>query len=221
MKARILLSAGVLTSLLGFSAAATVANFSAETTNPTNEFAAGTLVLSNQKNSATACLSTAGGTTDTNVNNSCDTLFTTNLAPGGTAATANVTIKNEGTLAASALKLWSSACANADTAAAYHGTGNPCSNLQITIQQYSDAFTTPSACIYGGGDATTCALDATKTLAAYATAHTGSGAAQTIGSGLAAGASAYFTITVYMPSSADNSYQGRKGTMDLTWHIDQ
>jgi hypothetical protein len=221
MRARIIGTAGVALALGGFSAAATMASFSAETTNPTNGFASGTLVLSNKKNTATACLSTAGGTTDTNINNSCDTLFSTNLAPGGTAATANVTLKNEGTLAASALKLWSSACAAADTAAAYHGTGDPCTNLQITIQQYSDAFTTPSACVYGGGTATTCALNSSYTLSTYATAHTGSGAAQTIGSGLASGTSTYFTITVFMPSTAGNSYQGRQGTMDLTWHIDQ
>lgn len=221
MKARLLLTAGVVISLCGFTAAATVANFSAETTNPTNEFASGTLVLSNKKNTATACLSTAGGTTDSNVNNACDTLFTTNLAPGGTAASANVTLKNEGSLAASALKLWSSACANADTAAAYHGTGNPCSNLQLTIQQYSDAFVTPSNCVFGGGTATTCAMSSSFTLNDYATAHTGSGNAQTIGSGLASGASTYFTISVFMPSTAGNSFQGRKGTMDLTWHIDQ
>ena len=221
MRARIIATAGVGLALAGFSTAATVANFSAETTNPTNQFASGTLVLSNKKNSATACLSTAGGTTDTNVNNACDTLFTTNLTPGGTAASANVTLKNEGTLAASALKLWSSACANADTAAAYHGTGLPCANLQLTIQQYSDAFTTPSTCIFGGGSATVCASSASFTLADYATAHTGSGGAQTIGSGLASGASTYFTITVFMPSSAGNTYQGRQGTMDLTWHIDQ
>src|SRR5205807_2657703 len=97
---------------------------------------------------------------------------------------------NAGSLAASALKLYTSACSNADAAGeAYHGTGSPCGTVQFTIQQWtSNTFATPTTCIYGGGDGTTCDWsDTAKTLGAYATAHTGSGNAQTIGSGLASG----------------------------------
>src|SRR5207244_142624 len=72
---KIVLTAAVLMALCGFTAAATVASFTAETTNPTNKFATGTLVLSNKVNSGTACLSTAGGTTDTNTHGACDTPF--------------------------------------------------------------------------------------------------------------------------------------------------
>src|SRR5206468_4926503 len=86
MKARIVITAGVVMSLCGFTAAATVANFSAETANPTNKFATGTLVLSNTKAGGSgACLSTGGGSTDTNVNSACDTLFSLTVKkPGDT-----------------------------------------------------------------------------------------------------------------------------------------
>src|SRR6478672_11983150 len=131
MKARIVLTAAVLMTLCGFTAAATVASFTAETTNPTNKFATGTLVMSNKVNSGTACLSTAGGTTDTNANN-CDVAFNLSVKKPGDSGTANLTIKNEGSLDAAALKLFSSACADADASGeSYHGTGGPCSKVQF------------------------------------------------------------------------------------------
>src|SRR4051794_23203313 len=65
---RILATGLVATGLSGFTVAATVSTFNAETTNPTNKFASGTLVLSNKVNSGTLCLSTGGGSTDTNAN---------------------------------------------------------------------------------------------------------------------------------------------------------
>src|SRR5207248_322288 len=50
MRGRILLTGVIVTALAGFTAAASVASFTAETTNPTNKFATGTLVLSNKVN---------------------------------------------------------------------------------------------------------------------------------------------------------------------------
>src|SRR5438309_6472888 len=114
MKARIVLTAAVLMTLCGFTAAATVASFTAETTNPTNKFATGTLVLSNKVNSNTACLSTGGGNTNTNTNAACDTLFSLTVKKPGDSGTANLTLLNAGSLAASALKVFSSACTDAD-----------------------------------------------------------------------------------------------------------
>ena len=224
MKTRILITAGVVMSLCGFTAAATVANFSAETTNPTNKFATGTLVLSNTKTSGSgACLSTGGGNTDTNVNAACDTLFNLTVKKPGDAATAQLTVQNVGSLAASALKVYSSACAAADaTGESYHGTGSPCASVQLYIQQWtSNTFGTASACIYGGGDATTCAYTSAKTLGDFATNYGSLGNAVTIGSGLATTASAYFTIGVKLDPSATNTLQGRSATQDFTWRLEQ
>ena len=59
-----------------------------------------------------------------------------------------------------------------------------------------------------------------KTLGDFATNY-GSGSPVTIGSGLASGASGYFTVSVQMASSAGNSLQGRSASTDFTWHLDQ
>ena len=225
MKARIALSAAVLIALCGFSAAATVASFTAETTNPTNKFATGTLVLSNKVNSGTTCLSTGGGNTDTNANPACDNLFNLTAQKPGDTTSANLTLQNVGSIAASALKLFTSACVDSDaTAQSYHGTGSPCANVQLTVQQWSDAaFSTPLACLYGATPVSnTCDFsDATKTMGAYASGHTGSANAQTIGSGLAANGLGYFTVAVKMATTAGNTLQGRQAAMDFTWHLDQ
>jgi len=225
LKLRMALTAGVAIGLGGFSAAATVASFTAETTNPTNTFATGTLVLSNKVNSGTACLSTGGGTTDTNTNAGCDNLFNLSAQKPGDTTSANLTLQNVGSIAASALKLFSSACTDSDaTAQSYHGTGSPCGGVQLTVQQWSDSgFSVPLTCLYGGTTvANTCDFsDATKTMGAYATAHTGTANAQTIGSGLAANGIDYFTVAVKMATTAGNSLQGRQAAMDFTWHLDQ
>ena len=224
MKTRIVLTAVVLMALCGFTAAATVASFTAETTNPTNKFSTGSLVLSNKVNSGTACLSTAGGSTDTNANTGCDNLFNLSAQKPGDSSSANLTLQNVGSIAASALKLYTSACADSDaTGTSYHGTGSPCGAVQLYVQQWSDnTFSTPVACLYGGTTvANTCDFsDTAKTMGAYAAGHTGSANAQTIGA-LAANGTNYFTVAVKMPSTAGNTLQGRQAAMDFTWHLDQ
>jgi predicted ribosomally synthesized peptide with SipW-like signal peptide len=204
----------------------TFASFTAQTTSAGNVFAAGTLVLSSTRQGGAACLSTAGGTTDTNANGACDALVNLTVRKPGDAGTANLTLKNEGSLAASALKAFSTACTNADAPGeSYHGTGNPCGKLQLYLQEYSDAgFATASACRYGGSSdgGTTCDFsDATKTLAAFATAYGSSSSGLALAGGLPAGGSRYLKIGVKLPSDADNSYQGRKASAELAWYIEQ
>src|SRR3981189_2538447 len=72
---KVLLSMGVVAGIGALAGAGTFATFTAQTSNPTNTFADGTLVLSNKVGSGTACLSTGGLTTDTNANGACDTAF--------------------------------------------------------------------------------------------------------------------------------------------------
>jgi hypothetical protein len=202
----------------------TFATFNAETDNPGNVFGHGTLVLSNTKQGGTACLSTAGGTTNTNVNANCDQLINATLKKPGDAATANLTLKNVGSIDASTFKVFSAACTAADVSSeTYHGTGNPCGLLRFYIQQWTDGtFLIPSACVYGAATANTCNFsDGAKTLSAFQSSYGSSATALSIGSGLASNASGYFTIGVQSPSSADNSYQGRQGSFDLGWTIAQ
>ena len=219
-----LLSGMVLVASGALVGAGTFASFNAQTKNDGNVLSTGTLVLSNTKQGGTACLSTAGGTTDTNSNDSCSTLINLTVQKPGDTGSANLTIKNDGSLAASTLKAFSGACTNSDASSeTYHGTGLPCDKVQLYIQQYSDAaFTLPSACVYGGATVlNTCDFsDAAKTLSAFQTSHSSSTNGLSVGN-LGAGSSRYFKVAVQLPSSADNSYQGRQSSFDLTWSAAQ
>jgi hypothetical protein len=225
MRTRIFITAVTLISLFAYTAVASVATFSAETKNPTNKFSSGTLVLSDTKQGGSVCLSTGGGATDTNVNSACTTLISATGQKPGDSTTANVTIQNVGTLNASAFKLYTAGCTDADASGeTYHGTGSMCAGVQLYIQQWTNSdFTGASSCLYGGTTvANTCDFsDTSKTMSTWATAHASLGTAQAIGSGLNTGTSAYFTIGMKLSTTAGNSLQGRQASMDFTWHIDQ
>lgn len=217
------LSLIVLGLVTSFVTMGTFASFTAQTTNPSNSFSSGTLVLSNTKTGGTACLSTGGATTDTNRNGSCDTLINTTTSKPGDTAYQTLTLQNAGSLDASNFKLFSTACAAADNAESFHGTGNPCSVIQLTIQQYSDsAFTTPSACLYGGSTGNSCNFtDTTKTLSSFQSSYSSSASSLVIGSGLTAGSNVYIKIGMQLPTTANNTYQGRKATLDFNWLLEQ
>ncbi|HEX4904242.1 MAG TPA: hypothetical protein VFU93_02240 [Acidimicrobiales bacterium] len=199
--------------------AGTFASFSASTTNQTSTFATGSLTLSNKVNAGTACLSSAGGI-DTNANTGCDAILAsaTGLKPGSTPSTAQLTLTNTGTLTPSALQYAMSACTPGDSAGvSVHGSGNPCTTIEVYIQEYtSSAFTTKTgACIFPAA-ASNCATDfsaASDTLSAVPTSAT------TISGGLAT--SRYFEISAQLPSSAGNEFQGRKADFAFTWNIVQ
>jgi hypothetical protein len=225
LQQKVLLSIGVVAGIGALAGAGTFATFTAQTTNPTNTFANGTLVLSNKVGSGTACLSTGGGNTDTNANGTCDTAFSLAVKAPGDSSTADITLQNMGSLAASALKVFSGSCTDADAAGEnYHGTGSPCGAVQLYIQQYSVAFGTPSACLYGGATGAACDFsDTSKTLSAFVASY------PNLAGGLSAGSLAvnggadttWIRIGVKLPSSADNSYQGRSASLALNWHITQ
>lgn len=217
---------GVLAAVGALAGAGTFASFTAQTKNPGNTFADGTLVMSNQVDSAAACLSTNATVTDSNVDQECDTIFDLSVQKPGDSDTTNVTIQNKGSLAASALNVFSAACTDADTAEAYHGTGSPCGKVQFYIQQYSDATRlVPSACVYGNVTvALTCDFaGTTNTLANFVADHTTAEAGWSAGSLAAAGGAdtAWFTIGVMLPTDSTNNYQGRSAALDINWHIVQ
>jgi predicted ribosomally synthesized peptide with SipW-like signal peptide len=200
--------------------AGTFASFSASTSNA-GTFETGTLVLSNSTPSQASCLSTGGGSTNTN-SNACGSLFSVTVAKPGDAATVDVTLKNDGSIDASALTAYAtSACAAANSSGTYHGDGDPCSVVDLYIQEFSDAArTTASACRYGGGTATTCAYDTSKTLAAFSTAYPSSTTAVALGA-TAKNTSRYFRIGLQMDASAGNNMQGRQASFGVTWALAQ
>jgi predicted ribosomally synthesized peptide with SipW-like signal peptide len=226
LRRKVLLSLGVVAGIGALAGAGTFATFTAQTTNPDNTFKNGTLVLSNEVDGGTACLSTGGGTTDTNAFN-CDTAFDVTLAVPGDTDSADITLVNEGSVPASDLGVFSSACANANVATeTYHGTGNPCSKIQITIQQYSDAFTTESACLYGGATGNECNFsDPTKTLASFVADYPNSGDVRSLGAldekNGTDSDTTWVRVSLLLPSDADNTFQGRQATFALSWHMIQ
>ncbi|HEV2756050.1 MAG TPA: hypothetical protein VG318_09780 [Actinomycetota bacterium] len=227
---KILLSLGAVAVVGAVVGGGTYATFNAQTANPGNVWANGTLVLSNKVGSGTTCLSTgAAASTDTNVNNNCDALFGgATLRKPNDSATVPVNVRNEGSLNASALKLYSSACTAGDTAGeTYKGTGDPCDKVQLYVQRWTDpARTIPAECVYGSTQAltpNTCDFAATgaeaKTIGAFATAN-GSTAPLSLGA-LNTGTTNYYTIGVKLPQSTGNSYQGRRASVDFTWTLEQ
>jgi hypothetical protein len=222
---KMLLSVGVVAGIGVLAGAGTFATFTAQTTNPSNTFANGTLVLSNKVNAGAVCLSTGGGNTDSNSNGSCSTAFNLSVKAPGDSGTTDITLQNVGSLAASALKAFSASCTDADAVGEnYHGTGSPCGIVQIYIQQYSDAFTTASGCLYGGATGAICDFSNTaKTLSSFVADHTNLAAGLSAGSLAASGGAdtTWIRIGVKLPSTADNTYQGRSASMALNWHITQ
>lgn len=222
---KILWSAIILLALAAVVGAGTFATFTAQTRNPDNRLSTGTLVLVNTEEGATDCLSTAGGSTDTNVNNACDTLFNLSVRKPGDSGVSNLTLKNDGSLNASVFKVFSNACTNDDAPGeTYHGTGNPCAAVQLYVQEFSDSgFTTASACRYGGSSdgGITCDFSNTaKTLGDFQSSYNSTANGLSL-SALGAGSSRYFGVGVKLPSTADNSFQGRRATIDFSWYAAQ
>ena len=247
---RKLLLAVLLVSLTGSAfGAGTFASFNATTTNAGSTFATGTIILSDKVNSGTACLSAttgAGGVSATNSNAGCTALFTTSLAKPGDTATVDLDLANAGSIDASLLEMyWDSAtagaCATVDGAGSYHGSGNLCSQVQIYVQEYTDAAartagTTTGAynCRYSGvtGAGVTCDSSGTPKVLSDLDDYFGNtataGTRLSLGTSsvgatgvLKAGTTRYFRINLALPSTADNSYQGRSVTWGLTFNIAQ
>jgi predicted ribosomally synthesized peptide with SipW-like signal peptide len=228
---KVLLSMGVLAGVGALAGAGTFASFTAQTTNPGNTFADGTLVLRDTVNVGTACLSTdADGTTDVNEGEGdCEAVFDLSVKKPGDSHTANITLDNMGSLPAADLQVFGDPCVDADASGEnFNGSGEPCGKAQIYIQQYSDAArTTPSACLFGGAVvALTCDFsDPAKTLDAFVTASgTGGGLSAgtlTAATGAATTDTRWFKIGVKLPQDADNTFQGRSASLDLNWHLTQ
>jgi predicted ribosomally synthesized peptide with SipW-like signal peptide len=192
----------------------TFASFSAETTNSGNTFATGTLVLKNSVGS-TVCLSTGGGTTDTNTNSTgCAKVIDVGAKVPGYSTTGTVDIKNDGSLNSSKLTFTPSSCTPGNAAGeTYHGTGDPCTVLDVYVQEV-DGSSNNVSCLYGGGTATACAFDDAKTLSGLSSAGANLGA-------INAGATRHFVVGLKLQSSAGNTFQGRAASFDLTWTADQ
>jgi hypothetical protein len=197
--------------------ATSVADFNAQTTNPST-FSSGTLVLSDAKTSGTTCLSTGGGSTDVNSNSAgCDNLIgATAQGPGSGATTSVVTLRNVGSIAASSFQVYAASCASSDAGGeTYHGTGDLCTGVALAIHD-----DTNNRCYYPTQTAGACTISSGSTLATFAAAYPSSGSALAL-STTALSSGIAFTVTTQLSSSAGNSLQGRTATISFTWRIVQ
>lgn len=229
---QLLLGVGVIAAVLG--GTGTFASFSAETTNPNNTFASGTLYLHDTPNGGTTCTSESATSTSFNVNpgdgtngDNCAALFTADLANG--AATADIALQNAGTDNSSDLKLSVPSCSwgdNYSTTSSHTTFITPpanCNGVYFTVQETGSSYSSNTYCALGPSttqpacDApnNTATLGGTSSLTQLLT--TG-GANAT----LAAGATRYYVITVD-PSGVGtgNALQNLKLTFAMTFHIDQ
>lgn len=205
------------------------ASFSASTTNSAT-FATGVLILSNKVESGTTCVS-ASGNTDGNATD-CDALVSINTQkPGNTATTAKVVLQNVGSITGSTLQAYaSSACATDNTAGSFHGTGDLCALVQLTIQSYVDQASldadTPAGgvCAYGvdttPADGVCDGYSSTRTLAHFSTTYPAFGSSLSLGS-LGGSAFRYYRVGVKLDPTAGNTIQGRRATFGITWRLAQ
>lgn len=190
-------------SLLG----TTLAILNATTVNPGGTFTAGALILSNQVSNRNPCLSTAAIV-------SCDALFNQELNPG-TTYSAVVTIKNEGTVPAEVLQLWSAGpCSSSAANPAFSGSANLCAATWITI--HDDAHDVCYFPVRGPG---ACHLGTGGTIVDLANRNGPDNPLNLAVAQLAIGIP--YTFAIELDPTVGNGYQGRKATFSLTWKVSQ
>lgn len=222
---KLLYSLMVISGLASTISAGTYASFNASTTSPSATFSTGSLVLDRQVTSGTTCISTGTGTTggtgtDTNSNTTCTaTLNVINVKPGDT-VTRTLTITNAGTLPGT-LYLASTSCTSGSNAGYWTaGTGNLCtSGAKLTIQETTTLDGTATSTCAFPDVATTCDIGAAGAIpSALGAAPYDAAPGKDLGS-VAAGGARYFRVTMHLPSTLTDQFQGRRATYRLTWTL--
>jgi hypothetical protein len=189
----LIIAGGVSSLVLALGMSPTFSAFTASIQNSVNTAGAGTLTMHEATTTGpvATCDSGMGAATCSTINKFGGNL---NMFPGQIVTT-GITITNTGSVPATSFSLApSTTCTASDVpAATVHGTGNPCTLMTVVIT----SGVTP---VYSG------------TLAGLA-----SGGTINLAAPVAAGTVVPFTFVVTLPSSADNTMQGRQAAMTLTW----
>jgi hypothetical protein len=191
------------------------------------------IVMSNKVNTGATCYSSGTDftnqvSTDTNAND-CPGVYSLATQKPGDSATSDLDIRNEGNLAGTTLDVYASApCAGTtvDAPGNFHGTGDLCGSVRLTVQEYASAAArtaddaTGGRCWFGGneGAGNLCTASATRTVGGFS--------AFTLGSPLALGTfpaatTRYFRVGVQLDPAAGNSAQGRSLTSRYVWRAAQ
>lgn len=246
--ARKLLLAMFLVSLTGSAfGAGTFASFNATTTNANSTFATGSLVLSDKVASGTVCLST-GGTASVdaqfsngNSNSGCAAVFTLGdvAQVPGAVSTVAVTLRNEGNVTgATGITGKGLTCSSVDTLAPnvfngatstyYHGTGDPCTYLQIRVLETDSSGSSITRCLYdsrGVNQSTPCSSGGTiSNFVSASTTTAMTFASASVGARNTSTDSRYVKVELYFPNGAagnENQYMGKGTTFGLQWTLTQ
>jgi len=213
-----------LAAVLALTSTASVsfAGFSAQIVNSNNTFSAGTMQLQ-ETSGAINCYSTgsgSGGTVGTN-SATCATINklvgTLDQVPAGSPLTTTITMKNNGTIAATLESLGFGSCtaAAASDANSYVGgdTAGFCGKVDFSVG-------ISGKCLYPANAAASCPATPTSsgTLSGAATLGSITQASTPGMTVLAAGATQAYTFTVMLDSSATNADQGLAASMQMTWN---
>lgn len=198
-----LIAGGASALVLAFSMTPTFAALTASIQNSLNTAGSGTLIMEETVGTTITCLSTDGGSVSTN-SATCATInkYGGNLAmtPGtASTSTVSISIKNTGSIPATAFTLAGGACTQSTNGTANGTATDLCAKYNIVIRSGTTA-------IYSG------------TAAGFATQNLNLLTLLT-SSSIAPGASVPFTFTATLDSSAGNTYQGLKISQPMTWNF--
>lgn len=218
---KILLSMMTIGSLSLFSVHFVFGALNTESTNAKNTVSVGTLTLSDTVG-ATTCLSFGGAASPPNHNGTCSPMFSnTTLLYPGSAATANITIANTGSLDAT-LSLFMGSCTTTSSPSAPPaalGGGNPCtaSDVSFYVEESNSSFTS-HACVWPVASASACAYTA-STMYYMSQVAKSETSAVSLGSLTHGGTPRYFIIGVTLPTTASNTLQGEEADFSLSWRL--
>ncbi len=228
--------AGLIASLVGVAAlgltAATTLGLTSFTAQVggTGTYQSGTLVLAKQIGSGTPCLSSSNtaGSISTNINTTCPGSDLGSVATGapGTTATTDLTLTNEGSVAATGgLSLTTGACTasgapDSSSALVSAATGTDtrgfCGKVDVTIEDTTGGTT---SCLYPAGAGKCPTPSNTYTLATLA------GKTKSLAASLAPGASETLVVTTMLDNGvttgATNADQGLVASMPMTYTLAQ
>ncbi|MCS7003088.1 MAG: hypothetical protein NZ518_09600, partial [Dehalococcoidia bacterium] len=195
------------------STGATLAAFTAQTVNPNNVLASGTVLMTNVAGTAVAGSNCTTGTP----NGNCATLFNvtnTNLRPGDPDTVNTVTITYVGSLTTAAFGLHvANFTSRGAGSAATCTASDPASRINLQIRQGSAIIYPTSGSGYGTLAAFAAAYPNQSTRLALRGGANGSGALNV----WATNDQSEFTIRINLDASADNTYQGCQTLVDFVW----
>ncbi len=206
--APLLVVAGLASAVvLSLSMTNTFSAFTAAITNSNDTAATGSVILQeiNTATGGATCTSTDVAGANTGINTNSSTCATINkyggskvLVPGGSSVTTSLTFGNTGTSPATTFTLTAAMCAQSNnTAATVSGSATDfCSQLQVLVKSGGTTIYTGSAAAMSTGTPAIAALPVP-----------------------AVGATIPITVTVSLPATLGNTYQGLSASQNLIWTL--